>query len=119
MLTPGALARLRRDLRSTLTEAATILRPTPALAADGGETVAWAPVATGVPCRVSWSAGGGERALPDRTAEVIRAVVRLPVGADVTMRDRLVVLGTAFEVIEVRAPRSSATATVVVASVVG
>ncbi|GIW06362.1 MAG: hypothetical protein KatS3mg060_1167 [Dehalococcoidia bacterium] len=118
MMSASAIARLRLDLRRTLTDAATILRPTVTASDDAGESVSWTTVAAGVPCRVRPDSGGGERALPERTAEVTRVEILLPPDTAVLPRDRIAALGQTFEVTQVRAPRTIAAATVVAASVV-
>lgn len=94
MIGSGTLAWLRRIQLAALTDAAEILRYTETSTSDGVEQ-AWAPIATGVPCRVSRPA----RAAVERAGEgaVLRAasdwVVWLPAATDVTERDRITVTG--------------------------
>jgi hypothetical protein len=100
----------RQDLaQELLPDLATIERVTETSDGGGGFTEAWAPVAEDIPCRLdpygksTTKGGGGESGtagerIDDRTLNV----VTFGAGTDVTLKDRLVINGTTFEVTVVR-----------------
>lgn len=92
-VTPPQRTAMRTQVRRTLSDTCTIERNTPTSDGMGGFEETWAPLATGVPCRVV-SAGGlseNERVVAERMTTDQPWLVYLPSGQDVTPRDRLVV----------------------------
>lgn len=102
MLTATDLAFMRGQQADALPDTCTISRKTLASDGAGGHTETWATVASGVACRVAMdqSAMGltPESVLADRVVHEGRFVVTLPIGTDVTPKDRIVVGSRTFEV---------------------
>lgn len=70
-----------------------------------GTSQSWSTLASGVACRVSPLASGANEALgADQSMQAVAQwVVRLPVGQDVTVKDRIVYGSRTFEVARVGA----------------
>lgn len=92
----------------TLTDTASILRPTDAPDGQGGTLKSWATIQTGVPCRVAPPprTGSAENEIADRVGSATIVIVTLQALTDVTLRDRILALGRTLEVVEITAPRT-------------
>jgi Family of unknown function (DUF6093) len=94
VISSSLLDYLRTVADAFLPDTCSIVRGTTTSGSAGVSTV-WAPIATGVPCRVSPGGPGSESA--GTTEGVMRAVsdwtVWLPALTDVTTRDRVVIVG--------------------------
>jgi hypothetical protein len=111
-LTAQQLARQRERANADLVDACEIHRYA-ATQNDLGETVkTWAPIATGVPCRVVsvGSVTGRERLRNEAIAQVTSWIVVLPWGTDVTSRDRIYITSglpvRAFDATQVLGPHT-------------
>jgi len=111
-LRPGQLATQRERAERDLIELCEIHRYT-TTANDLGETIkAWAPVATGVACRVVavGSVTGRERLRNEAIGQVTQWLVVLPWNQDVTSKDRIYVTtqspAQSFDVSQVLGPHT-------------
>lgn len=93
----------------TLQDTATIERRQGAPDGQGGKTNTWSVVATGVPARIGpgvEGSGGAEGSIAGRSGASTPIFVNLPAGQDVTLLDRITILGRVLEVVELDARRS-------------
>src|SRR5690348_15195186 len=111
-LTAQQLARQRERANADLTDLCEIHRYT-SVQNDLGETVkTWAPIATGVPCRVVsvGSVTGRERLRYEAIAQVTSWIVVLPWDTNVTSADRLYITSglpvRAFDATQVLGPHT-------------
>lgn len=92
----------------TLQDTAVISRPTKTPDGQGGRTAAWADIAT-VPARIGPGQRGAssvEGTIADRVGGANPVIVNLPAETDVTLADRVTILGRVLEVVGSDAPRS-------------
>ena len=103
MTFPMPLAGLRELTAQFRPDTATIQRATDTSTGDG-TSQSWATVAT-VSCRVSRiGSGGNEQLGGDASIQAIgQRRIKLPALTDVTPRDRIVISGTTYEVVDVPA----------------
>ncbi len=111
MITAGQLSLMRATVERTFVSSCSIVRNTRTDTDEGSWTTAETTVATGVMCRYAplGSGGGAERIIAERMAAVADTVINMPVGTDVTPRDRVVIGSRTFEVKDVMDDRSQPT----------
>ena len=98
MVQVALLARARKDATAGLTGRCEIHRYTETRNAFGETVQAWAPVARGVPCRITEPtalASNRERLRLEAIAQVGQWVLVMPWDADVSSRDRIYVTSPA------------------------
>lgn len=110
-LTDGQIGLLQATVERNFTSACDIVRETRTDTDEGGWTTVETVVATAVPCSYAplGAGGGDERIIAERMAAVADTVINLPVGTDVTPRDRVVIGARTFEVKDVMDDRSQPT----------
>lgn len=88
---------LRGIAESFMPESAAIQRPTETSSGDG-TSASWSTIAT-VSARLSPMGGASERLGADASLQAVAAWrIAVPVGTDVTVKDRIVINGRTFEV---------------------
>lgn len=108
-LTTDEISSIRDSIEDeTLQDLATISRPTSTADGQGGKTAAWSVIATDVPARIAPPprAASSEMEIAGRLGAATPVIVNLPALTDVTLRDRVTILGRVLEVVEMAAPRS-------------
>lgn len=106
-LSPGLTRVLTQVAASAQPDLCVITRKTSVSDGMGGMTDSWAAIAAGVPCRVMNTIRQGvEAAEEGRIEDRLDWRIALPVGQDVTARDRIAADGMNFEVLGVLAPMS-------------
>jgi head-tail adaptor len=116
MINAADLASMTAQLTASMPDTVLVQRKTLTSDAMGGQTVAWATVAT-VAGRVSPSQfPPWEKLFAERVGSHSNWTITLPSGTDVRTEDRLIAGTRTLEVIEVRAPRSWEMARVVFAA---
>lgn len=118
MLTDAELDSMREQSAALLPDTCEIQRLTSSADSWGGQSQAWAVVASGVPCRVSvaTATAGVETELAERVTTVMWHLVTLPHGTDVSLADRIAVAGKVLEVNAIDISRSWSVAIRVTAS---
>lgn len=110
LISTGTLAQLRRVSESLLPDTAQILRTPMMDDGRGGQTPSGPPfVVTTVACRLQPEKGGNERMAADLFITAGYWRIGLPVGTDVTTKDRITVTtqsNRTFEVKAVDGPKS-------------
>lgn len=107
-LTAADLDCMRTTLATTLPGTAIISRSTQGSDGMGGITDTWNNVGT-VAARVSPSGGGVEMIAGGEFVAATGWVITVPVGTNVTERDRIVYDGQTYEITRTSTPRSYAT----------
>jgi head-tail adaptor len=109
LLSAAQLAVMRNAVAQVLPDTCSIQRYTSAPDGAGGQTETWSTVHTAVACRVtaySGRKGGVEDQIRQRFDSVLWWRVTLPVGTDVTVKDRIGFGAHTFEVRSVETGRS-------------
>lgn len=106
-LSAAEIADMRDTIEDTLPDTCVIQRPTMVSDGQGGKTATWAAAGT-VICRLSPQGAntGDESARADRTSGEEDWIVTFPALTNVNTTDRLVILGSTFEPVALRAVRS-------------
>jgi predicted outer membrane lipoprotein len=95
LLSAAAIGALRALALEAMPDRCTVERATEVSDGQGGWLPTWAPLATGVPCRLRRPATGTEAEVAGRLAGEVAFVVMVPAGQDVLPSDRLRVTSTA------------------------
>lgn len=107
MLSATDIALFQQTAGLTRITPCTISRLTSVDDGVAGQTLTWAPLSTPL-CRVYpiVTRGVGEQVGEGRIESVVRWMIALPPGQDVTAKDRIVANGVTYEVSAVLAPRT-------------
>lgn len=107
MLSDGEMAAMRATLIESFPDTCDVIRAALVRDDQGGATATYAPVESGVPCRVA-PAGltPDEREMAARLGGAVTWTLTVPVDTDISAADRVDVAGRVFEVAGVLGPRS-------------
>lgn len=106
MLSTEALTAMRASADRYLPDTAVVERPTDVSDGAGGQTRSWVTVAT-PKCRLAPSGQTpNEREIAASIGAPALWIIQLPAATDVTVKDRLTVLGRRFEVVNIPGARS-------------
>lgn len=97
----GELTGMRNVVNDTLTQTATIQRPAGVSDGRGQRTDVYSTVASSVPCRVRVYANPGESKLGERTNALTLYAIYFKHDQDVTTKDKIIVSGQTFQVIDI------------------
>lgn len=107
MPSPADLAWMQAAALPILTGTCTISRKTEGSDGMGGQSDTWTTLAT-VACAIAPAMQADNEQIQElRLGLVSGWIIRLPVGTDVTILDRIVSGGITYEVNDIRAPRTS------------
>lgn len=111
MIPTRSLTLIKAQVERLFVSTCDILRETRTDTDEGGWTNTETTVASAVPCRFApiGSGGGAERIIAERLAAVADTVINVPVGTNVTPRDRVAIGARTFEVKDVMDDRSQPT----------
>jgi hypothetical protein len=107
IVTPAEIAAARADFATMLPDRCTIQRAVEASDGGGGQTTTWPDIAVDVSCRLTPAQAGGSsgRAASgfagDRLNDQTTHIVTFAAGFDVQQADRIVITGTAYEILGV------------------